>query len=122
MGIEKSGFTKLEDDYKDLEIFIQGPVGLISLKKFKDDIKAHRQSGNHLDYRLIMELKNALKSFEKNSSISSIILTSSHKVAFSRGAKIEEVLDTETEKCRDFLKKAQDLLLFIHFVNPLLLQ
>ncbi|MBI9098612.1 MAG: enoyl-CoA hydratase/isomerase family protein [Spirochaetaceae bacterium] len=118
---EKNGFTELNTEYKDLEIYSKDNVGLISMKKFKDDIKAHRQSGNHLDYDLMRELKEALLFFQNESRIHKLIITSSHKVAFSRGAKIEDVLGASEEKCRDFLSKAQDLLLTLQkFTKPVI--
>ncbi len=118
---EKNGFTPLDRNYEDLEVFQKDSVGLISMKKFKDDIKAHRQSGNHLDNRLLKEIQNALALFEEMDNIHSLILTSSHKVAFSRGAKIEDVLGASSGKCREFLKDAQDLLLSIQsFGKPVI--
>jgi enoyl-CoA hydratase/carnithine racemase len=118
---EKSGYIKLDQTYKDLDLYQKNNVGLISMNKFKDDKKAHRISGNHLDYRMIEELEKALSFFEESKTIHSVILTSSHKVAFSRGAKIEEVLGASTQECRDFLSEAQNLLITVQsFSKPLI--
>lgn len=118
---EKNGFTEIQNSYKDIEIYQKKRTGLISMKKFKNDIKAHRQSGNHLDHRLINEIKSALNLFENDDSIGSLIITSSHKVAFSRGAKIEDILGATQDKCRDFLSKAQDLIIRVQsFKKPVI--
>lgn len=119
--LEKNGYTELDNSFTDLETGIKDQIGLISLKKDKQDIKKHRISGNRLDHRLIDELTAALHLWEKDDSIQSVILTSSHKVAFSRGAAIEEVLGADIASCRTFLEEAQRLLLTLqNFPKPLI--
>jgi enoyl-CoA hydratase len=118
---EKKGFKELPNTFLDLEIWKKNSVGLISLKKNKSDIKAHRISANCLDHRIITELTDALAFFSKERDIRSLILTSSHKVAFSRGAAIESIQNTSIDKCRDFLTKAQQLLLNVQsFPKPVI--
>ncbi len=110
---EKSNFELLENDYKDLEIFKRENVILISMKKNKHDKKAFRQASNHLDAGMIDELQAVLKAYGSDNNIKAIILSSSHKVAFSRGAKIEILMGASTEQCRNFIQGGQDLLLEI---------
>jgi len=118
---EKKGFIELPGTFLDLEVWKKNSVGLISLKKNKHDIKAHRISANSLDQRVMMEINDALDYFSKEREIQSLILTSSHKVAFSRGAAIESVQNSSIEKCRDFLTKAQQLLLTVQsFPKPVI--
>ncbi len=118
---EKSGFTLLENEKKDLEIYQQEDVILIAMKKFKDNKKAFRQSSNHLDTGLISELKEAFNSLSSHADIQSVIVTSAHKVVFSRGAKVEIMLNATTEECRQFIGKLQGLMVQIQrFLKPVI--
>lgn len=116
---EKSGFILLESENKDLEIYQKEDVILLAMKKFKDNKKAFRQSSNHLDAELISELKEAFNSLSSRDDIHSVILTSAHKVVFSRGAKVEIMLTATREECRQFIGKLQELILQIQrFLKP----
>lgn len=119
--LEKNNFSPTDLAYSDLETGMRENIGIISLKKSKQDIKLHRQSGNRIDDNLIKELKDSLHQFENNGDIRAVILTSSHKVAFSRGAAIEEVLNADIRSCRQFLQEAQFLVLALQsFSKPLI--
>jgi len=119
--LEKNGFDETESDFEDLEIGKKDSVGLISLKKSKKNIKEHRISGNRLDRALISEIRDILAMWADDPALSSVILTSSHKVAFSRGAAIEEILDADSESCRSFVRDAQNLILAVQsFPKPLI--
>lgn len=108
--IADSGFTLLESDFLDLDIYIRDRVVLILMKKFKADRKAFRVAGNHIDLDLISELKSAFDIYSKDESVSGIILTSGHKVVFSRGAKIEQLKDVSAEECEEYILQAQNLI------------
>jgi len=119
--LEKNGFEEIESNFEDLEIGKKDSVGLISLKKSKKNIKEHRISGNRLDRALISEISDILAMWADDPTLSSLILTSSHKVAFSRGAAIEEILDADPDSCRSFVRDAQDLILTVQsFPKPLI--
>ncbi len=108
---EKNGFVPEECTYSDLDIFRRGNVLLISMKKFKEDKKASRIAANHFDRNMMIELNKAFSSFETDKDIKSIILASGHKVAFSRGARIELLLEISTEEIVLFIEGAQNFLL-----------
>jgi len=108
---EKNGFIPEKCTYSDLDIFRRGNVLLISMKKFKKDKKASRIAANHFDRNMLIELNNAFSSFETDKDIKSIILASGHKVAFSRGARIELLLELSTEEIVLFIEGAQKFLL-----------
>lgn len=111
--VEKAGFTRIECDYKDLNLAMRDEVLLIEMKKFKDDTKASRVAGNHLDERLIDELRNVFRFHSEQPELDGIILTSGHRVVFSRGAKIELLKDASAGECSAFLAKAQELIRLI---------
>ncbi|MFQ5486401.1 MAG: enoyl-CoA hydratase/isomerase family protein [Desulfobacterales bacterium] len=118
---EKSGFILQGNENKDLEIYQKGNVILLAMKKFKDNKKAFRQSSNHLDAGLIAELKEEFNSLSSRDDIQSVILTSAHKVVFSRGAKVEIMLNATREECRQFIGKLQELILQIQrFLKPVI--
>ena len=108
-----SGFILQEDSYPDLEIYRRDDVALISMKKFKSDKKSFRVAANHLDQLLVAGLKNAVREAEQDEGIRAVILASSHKVAFSRGARIELLLELTPGETRQFIGEAQSLLLQI---------
>lgn len=118
---EKSGFKLIESENKDLELYQQEDVILLAMKKFKDNTRAFRQASNHLDTGLISELKEAFNSLSSRNDIQAVILTSAHKVAFSRGAKVEIILTATKEECRQFIGKLQELILQIQrFLKPVI--
>lgn len=111
--IEKAGFEPIPGDYKDLNLYEKEDIALISMLKFKEDKYESRQAGNHLDKRMIKELRHAFRSLGKKHPLKSVILTSSHKVVFSRGAKIEVLYGANQDECRCFIHEAQELILQI---------
>ena len=104
------GFDLIDDGYKDLFIFRREGILLVSMAKFKEDKKAFRVATNHLDGRLIAELMSVFSSLPQYGGLKAIILTSSHLVGFSRGAKIEVLQGSTTSACRLFITEAQKLL------------
>lgn len=108
--ISEAGFHKLESDFSDLDIYGYRETLLIEIKKFKDDRKAFRVAGNHIDSRLMSELNEIFQGHVKSSGITEIILTSGHKVAFSRGAKIELLKDATPAECDAYIVQAQKLI------------
>ncbi len=116
---EQAGYTLKETAFRDLDIYRQENILLIALHKFKDDKKQHRISGNHLDERMFNELNLILTEAAVDSSLGGVILTSAHRVAFSRGAKIELLLEIDEKACRDFIERAQALVIQIqNFPKP----
>ncbi len=105
----ESGFELIGNNYNDLDIYSRDAVLLIVLKKFKSDKKAFRVASNHIDERLVTELNDVLDHSVSRSQFHSVILTSAHKVVFSRGAKIEPVKDLSTEECEQFISVGQQL-------------
>ncbi|MFC1576747.1 enoyl-CoA hydratase/isomerase family protein [Candidatus Omnitrophota bacterium] len=114
---EESGFSLLDSGYKDIEAYRKKDVLLITLAKFKGSKKAFRQASNHLDSGLLSELSDAFATLAGKDDVFSVILTSSHKVAFSRGAKIELLAEATTEQSRLFIEEAQKILLQIQRFN-----
>ena len=110
---EEGGFVPLENAYKDLEIYRREGVTLIAMTKFKGEKKAFRQASNQIDPRMIEELCAAFKECELRSDCAAIVLGSSHRVAFSRGAGIELLDGVDAATCRLFITKAQALVLEI---------
>ncbi|NQU74254.1 MAG: enoyl-CoA hydratase/isomerase family protein [Candidatus Omnitrophica bacterium] len=118
---EENGFSLLDSGHKDLEVYRKEDVLLVTLMKFKGDKKAFRQASNHLDSGLISELSDVFNTLAGDKDIFSVILTSSHKVAFSRGAKIEVLMGATTEQSRLFIEEAQKILLQIQrFTKPVI--
>lgn len=116
----ENGFVVEGNDYNDLDVYKKDRVFLVSMHKFKNDKREFRQSGNHLDDGLISELCSILDTAAKRDDIKSLIITSSHRVAFSRGAKIEVILGATTEQCYKFIKGAQKLIIKCHqFPKPI---
>lgn len=105
----EAGFTPLEHDFKDLDIYICEETLLIVMCKFRGDKKAFRIASNHLDEALILELGAAFDLGNSMDTINNIVITSAHKVAFSRGAKIEDIKGISTELCKKFIREAQEL-------------
>ncbi len=114
---EENGFSLLDSGYKDLEVYRKEDVLLITLVKFKGDKKAFRQASNHLDSGLISELSDVFNTRAGKDDVFSVILTSSHKVAFSRGAKIEVLAEATAEQSRLFIEEAQKMVLQIQRFN-----
>jgi len=114
---EENGFSLLDNSYKDLEVYRKEDVLLITLAKFKGDKKAFRQASNHLDAGLLSELSDVFDTLAGKDDVFSVILTSSHKVAFSRGAKIEVLAEATVEQSRLFIKEAQKIILQIQRSN-----
>lgn len=114
---EENGFSLLDSGHKDLEVYRKEDVLLITLAKYKGDKKAFRQASNHLDSGLISELSDVFDALAGKEDIFSVILTSSHKVAFSRGAKIEVLTEATAEGGRLFIEEAQKILLQIQRFN-----
>lgn len=118
---ERAGFIFQENNYQDLEIYEKDSIALVVMKKFKDDKKAFRQAGNHIDERLVAELMDIFNTYENREDIKALILTSGHKVAFCRGAKVELMLDLDNSRCRLFIEKAQNLVMKImNFPKPVI--
>lgn len=114
---EENGFSLLDSGHKDLEVYRKEDVLLITLMKSKGNKKAFRQASNHLDSGLISELSDVFDTLAGKDDVFSVILTSSHKVAFSRGAKIEVLMETTAEQSRLFIEEAQKILLQIQRFN-----
>jgi len=114
---EENGFSLLDSGRKDLEVYRKEDVLLITLMKFKGDKKAFRQASNHLDAGLISELSDVFNTLAVKDDVFSVILTSSHKVAFSRGAKIEVLTEATVEQSRLFIEEAQKIILQIQRLN-----
>ncbi len=110
---ERSGFVLQESTYCDLEMYRRNAVGLIAMTKFKGDKKAFRQASNQIDPRMIEELLAAFREWEQRPDCAAVVLASSHRVAFSRGAGIELLQGADTETCRLFIDKAQALVLAV---------
>lgn len=111
---EKGGFTPLETDYNDLNCYRLDSIYLVALKKYRSDKKASRQSANHLDERLFFELTACMRELERDKSIKTIIISSDHRVAFSRGAKVENLLEADESYGRRFVDGARELLYLFH--------
>jgi enoyl-CoA hydratase/carnithine racemase len=110
---EESGFVPIAGDYLDLEVFRKEHVQLISMKKNKGDKKAFRQASNHLDAGLVHELQAALQRAAADPGCEAIIISSSHKVAFSRGARIEALAGVGPADAHAFIQGVQQLILDI---------
>lgn len=110
---EESGFSPITGNYLDLEIFCKENVLLISMKKNKSDKKLFRQASNALDANLVHELQAALQQAVADTKCEAVILSSSHKVAFSRGAKIEELAAVGPADAHLFIQGVQQLILDI---------
>lgn len=102
--LEKAGFTLEDGSFNDLDLYVKEGVAAIVMSKFKADKKEFRVASNHLDVRLIEELMLAFDHCERSLAIKSVVLTSAHKVAFSRGAKIELLLKSTDEQIRGFIE------------------
>ncbi len=107
-----ASFTALEH-LPDVDLYQRDDIGLIVMNRFKDDRRAARQAANHLDEVLMKQVMSALSDMEKNDGISSIILTSAHRMAFSRGAKIEIILDRNLEEALEVVSQAQEIILHL---------
>ena len=117
---EQAGYTLKETSLRDLDIYRQENILLIAMHKFKEDKKQHRISGNHLDERMFTELNLILTEAAADSSVDAVVLTSAHRVAFSRGAKIELLLEIDEKACRDFIERAQAFVMQIqNFPKPI---
>ncbi len=114
---EESGFLLLDSGYQDIEVYRKENVLLVVLMRFKGDKKAFRQASNHLDSALISELSDVFATLAAKDDVFSVIITSGHKVAFSRGAKIEVLMGASAEQCRLFIEEAQKMLLKIQRFN-----
>ncbi len=110
---EASGFTLEPTDYCDLNLYRRDTVGLIAMTKFKDNKKAFRQASNQIDARMIEELGVAFRVLAARPDCDAIILASSHRVVFSRGAGIELLAGADSATCRRFIDKAQELVLTV---------
>ncbi|MEI8346657.1 MAG: enoyl-CoA hydratase-related protein [Pseudomonadota bacterium] len=111
---DSSGFVLKETALKDLEIYQKDKVLLIAMSKFKGDKRAARQAANHLDKDLIRELSQTLEQLSTDDGVSSIILTSVHRMAFCRGAKIEVLLQINAQECHAYVEGAQGLVMAVH--------
>jgi enoyl-CoA hydratase/carnithine racemase len=110
---EANGFTLQESPYSDLEIYRREGVALIAMTKFKADKKAFRQASNQIDPRMIAELLSAFSAAAVDRDCRAVILASSHRVVFSRGAGIELLAGVDGATCRRFIEQAQRLVLSI---------
>ncbi len=110
---EQGGFVLQENTFNDLDIYRREAVGLIAMAKFKGNKKAFRQASNQIDPRMIEELLTAFREMEQRPDCTAVILASSHRVAFSRGAGIELLEGGDTATCRLFIDKAQALVLAV---------
>ena len=110
---EKNSFILQETNFRDIDLYQREDIALVVLRKFKNDIKAFRVAANHLDPEILGELDKVLTSLDYQDDIKAVIITSGHKVAFSRGAKIEIMLDADSEECRAFITGAQNFILKI---------
>ncbi len=100
-----------EHAYSDLDLYQKDRVAFVLMNRFKDDKRVARQAANHLDDVLIKQLIAVMQELDKDQSVDSIILSSAHRMAFSRGAKIEVILNTSFEEGLKIVEEAQEIIL-----------
>lgn len=110
---ENEGFAVVDEGQSDISIYRHGTVMLIAMARFKNDKKAFRTAANHIDDELIRSLIGAFGKIRSDPTVTSVILTSLHRVVFSRGAKIEILDGATVAQCRSFIEYAQKLVLEI---------
>lgn len=98
-------------DYLDLDLYQNQDIAIVAMNRFKQDKRMARQAANHLDNVLIQQLISAFKMLERDPAVKSIILTSAHRMAFSRGAKIEVIIDMSLQGALEIVANAQQLIL-----------
>lgn len=87
----------------------------LTISKHEDDIYAiEMQNGpvNALNLEFMRDLVHAIKSLENNADCKAIIFSSFRK-AFSAGFFLNEMLDPDTKRLKEFWKSAQNLALTI---------
>lgn len=119
-SFEQAGFTNQPNSYSDLDCYRMDSIYLIAIKKYKTDKKLSRQAANHLDEPLFKELFDCLQRVEEDKTIDTVVIGSGHRVAFSRGARIELLLDAGGEFGRRFIDGSRELLYRLHnYPKPL---